>query len=117
MPHQNLPEILQLPEFDTKAAESAFLHQVWVQFQRDATLCGTTLANPESWSADEFVKLTSDFLQSLPSDTLAALLYRIDVPEQQILALAEAPDYWLHMSFLLLKRCAVKVMLRQSFSK
>jgi|GEM_PF-597248 len=113
----DLSKRIQLPEFETKAAELAFLHKVWAQFQKDAALSGTTLTKPESLTVEELVKHTCDFLTTLSSETLDALCYRIDVPEHQSLALGQAPDYWVHLSYLLLNRCAVKVMLRQSFSK
>lgn len=55
-------------------------------------------------------------LQETNYERLLSVLYRVDIPEQQITNNAE-PESSKHLTDLIIKRCLQKVVLRKLFSK
>lgn len=68
--------------------------------------------------AEIFVK---ELEKELPSYTprLSEILYRIDIPEEQIASLKNVPDdiYYRCLAEMILKRIILKIIIRKSYSK
>ena len=101
----------------TTAENKDFLQKMILQVKKDVQMVGSDLELDPDATADELVRILQTFLLGLIKNdftTYVNLLYRIDIPEQEILGLQdmEVRDVARSVSLLILKKEWQKVWFR-----